>query len=330
MTQMVVQAQLLPVASPASGGPRVITVEDREAVAAFQVRGDKVRQMADRGLLRVTGSTNVAMAWRTLVSTQDVIGIKVSSTAGPTSGTRPAVAAAVAEELIEAGIPSTNIIIWDRRLSDLRQAGFGEIANRLNIRLAGSVDTGYDENVAYESPILGTLVWGDLEFGKKDAKARKSYISKLLTGQITKIITIAPLFNHNMAGINGCLCSLALGSVDNCARFELQPDRLAKAVPEIYAMQTLSDRVVLNIMDALIAQYEGEQVSLLHYSSELGQLWFSKDPVALDALGIQALAQERELRKMPPVNRNPALYETASFIELGVSDLKKIRPELVK
>ena len=47
--------------------------------------------------------------------------------------------------------------------------------------------------------------------------------------------------------------SLALGSVDNSMRFELEPARIATAVPEIYALPALSDHVVLNMMDALLA-----------------------------------------------------------------------------
>jgi len=176
--------------------------------------------MVDRGLLRLTGATNLAQCWKSMVSTNDVIGIKVSCAAGAISGTRPTVVEAVAQGLIESGIAPGNIIIWDRHVSDLRLAGYGALTNRLKVRLAGSADVGYDENIGYDSPILGTLVWGDTEFGRKDAKARKSHVTKLLTGQITKIITIAPLFNHYMAGINGCLCSLALGSVDNSARFD--------------------------------------------------------------------------------------------------------------
>ena len=61
----------------------------------------------------------------------------------------------------------------------------------------------------------------------------------LLTQSITKIINIAPLLNHNMAGVCGNLYSLAMGSVDNTIRFKFSPDRLATAVPEIYAMASL-------------------------------------------------------------------------------------------
>lgn len=94
------------------------------------------------------------------------------------------------------------------------------------------------------------------------------------------------MLNHNDAGVCGNLYSLAMGSIDNTLRFEASPERLATAVPEIHAKRELSDHVVLNITDALIGQYQGEQTSLLHYSVELNQIWPSKDPVALDVLAI--------------------------------------------
>ena len=149
------------------------------------------------------------------------------------------------------------------------------------------MDTGYDPTNFYlpDTPVIGNLVYGDLEFGKKgDGVGRKSFVSKLVSRQITKIISIAPLLNQNEIGVCGQLYSLALGGVDNTFRFEGDGGRLAVAVPEIYALPALGDRVALNITDALIAQYEGGARGLLQYSSVLDQLWFSRDPVALDTL----------------------------------------------
>jgi hypothetical protein len=129
----------------------------------------------------------------------------------------------------------------------------------------------------------------------------------------------------------GNLYSLAMGSVDNTLRFEASPERLATAVPEIYAKPALSDHVVLNITDALIGQYQGEQLSLLHYATAVNQIWLSKDPVALDVMAIEQLDREREERKLDPGNDNPDLYRNASYyLELGVGDPAKIRIELAK
>jgi hypothetical protein len=101
-------------------------------------------------------------------------------------------------------------------------------------------------------------------------------------------------------------------------------------VPEIYALPILGDRVVLNIVDALICQYEGGERGLLHYSVMLNQLRFSRDPVALDILSIQELDRQRQLTKAPTVKPNLDLYNNGALLELGVSDIKKIQVEMVK
>ncbi len=309
---------------------RVVIVQDPEAIDAFHANSDRVRAMVDRAITNLTERGAVPEAWLSLVSTQDVVGIKVFSEPGPNSGTRPAVAAAVVQGLLSAGLPPQQIIVWDKYQSDLRLAGFFNLAKRYGVRVAGSTEAGYDETNFYATPLLGNLVWGDFEFGKKgEGMGRKSFVSKIVSQQMTKIINITPLMNHNEAGVCGNLFSLALGSVDNTARFESDPARLATAVPEIYALPALGDRVVLNIVDALICQYEGEERSLLHYSSVLNQLRFSRDPVALDLLSLQELDRQRQLSKAPVVKTNLDLYHNASLLELGVSDPKKILVEHV-
>jgi uncharacterized protein (DUF362 family) len=304
---------------------KVIIVHDPNATDAFEPRPDHVRAMVARGITALTGKSSVAAAWLSLVSTQDTVGIKVFSEPGPNSGTRPAVVAAVIQGLLDAGLTPKQITVWDKHQTDLRLAGYFDLAKRFGVRVAGSAEAGYDEKVFYDTPLLGNLVWGDLEFGKKgDGIGRKSFVSKLVTGDMTKIINITPLMNHNQAGVFGNLFSLATGSVDNFARFESDPDRLARAVPEIYALPALSDHVVLNITDALICQYEGEERSLLHYSAILNQLRFSRDPVALDVLSLQELDRQRALASAPVVKTETDLYDNAALLELGVSDPKKI------
>src|SRR5438309_830875 len=100
-----------PFSTSARTGPRarVVTVSDRDATEAFRPRPERIQTMVERGITRVTGKSTPRDAWLSLVSTQDVVGIKVFSLPGPNSGTRPAVAAAVAQGLIAAGLPPANI-----------------------------------------------------------------------------------------------------------------------------------------------------------------------------------------------------------------------------
>jgi hypothetical protein len=322
------------VAANSAPAARVVTVCDPEAIDAFVPRLDVVRAMVDRGITNFTHKATVSEAWLNLVSTKDVVGIKVYSLPGPNSGTRPAVVAAIIEGLIGSGLPPKQIVIWDKQTTDLRLAGYFDLGERYGVRVIGSAQAAYDQTSvsnSYDSPIIGNLVWGDVEFGQKGMGiGRKSFVSKLVSRELTKIINVSPLLNHNLAGVSGNLYSLVIGSVDNVARFEADPGRLATAVPEIYALPAISDHVVLNIVDALICQYEGEERGLLHYSATLDELRFSKDPVALDVLSLQELDRQREAAKAPSVKPNLELYSNASLLELGISDLKKIQVEHVQ
>jgi hypothetical protein len=317
---------------------RVVLAHDAKATDAFTPQPDRIRRMVSRAMTQLTGKSDSTRAWQSLVSPKDVVGIKVVSAPGANAGTRPAVVAAVVEGLLQAKLPPSNIVIWDRQRADLRGAGFMDLAARYGIRVEGSANTGYDEATAYspERPILGQLVWGDVEFGRKgDGVGRRSFVSRLLTQDITKIISIAPLLNHNTAGVHGHLYSLAMSSVDNFIRFENDLARLSTAVPEIYALPWLSDRVVLNITDALICQYEGEQRGLLHYSAALNELRFSKDPVALDVLSLRELERTRLASNIPipryhSLTNQLELLQNAALLELGVSDEGKIKVERVK
>jgi hypothetical protein len=300
-------------------------------MAAFIARPDVVREMIERAITHLTHKSTVSDAWLSLVSTQDIVGIKVYSLPGPNSGTRPAVVGGVIDGLLKAGLPPKNIIIWDKQPTDLRLAGYYDLAQKYGVRVESSALAGYDQTNYYDSALIGSLVWGDVEFGLKGLGiGRKSFVSKLVSREITKIINIPPLLNHNFAGVSGNLYSLVSGSVDNMARFEGDAGRLATAVPEIYGLPSLSDRVVLNIVDALICQYEGAERGLLHYSATLNELRFSKDPVALDVLSLQELDRQREAAKAPPVKGNTELYNNAALLELGVSDPKKIHIEHIQ
>lgn len=310
---------------------KVVIVENTNATEAFAPRPEVVQEMVRRGIIALTAKQSANAAWLSLVSTQDTVGLKVYSKPGPNSGTRPTVVAAVAQGLIAAGLPPRQIIIWDKDELDLREAGFFDLGAELGVRVAASTRAGWDPTNYYETPLIGNLVFGDLEFEKKDeSTGRKSYVSKLVSEQMTRIINLTPLLNDNAAGVCGNLYSLAIGSVDNTHRFEGEPGRLAQAVPELYALPILGDRVVLNLTDALICQYEGGQRGLLHYSTTLNQLRFSLDPVALDVLSVRELDRQRRRARAVLVRPNLELYRNAALLELGVSEISKMRVETLR
>lgn len=314
---------------------RIVVVHGAHLLNAFLPDKARVEAAFDRGLTLFTHEATVSNAWRSLVTSNDVVGIKVFSEPGPVCGTRPAVVAAVVHGLLAAGLPTNHIIIWDRHADDLQTSGFFDLGRTLGVRVAGATETGYDSNTFYlpDSPVVGQLVWGDLEFGKtnKDnSLGKKSYVSKVVSQQMTKIISVAPLMNENAAGVCGHFFSLALGSVDNTRRFEGSPDRLAVALPEIVAMPVIGDRVVLYVTDTLIAQYEGGPEGYLQFSTVRSEIWLGRDPVALDTMGLKELIQLRKLVNAPDLPPNLAIYTNAVLLQLGVNDPGRIHVEKVR
>jgi uncharacterized protein (DUF362 family) len=306
-----------------------VIVQDNRATIDLAAQRGVMEEMLDWGMMRLAGTSNGPEAWRKYLSPKEVVGLKVYCAPGAGAGTRPAVVEAVINRLLNAGISSSNIVVWDKHLAHLEQTGIAAIAARHQVSVAGAEDEGWDEKVFYETALLGQLYFGDLEFQRKgEGVGRKSYVSKLLTHRLTKIINIPPLLNHYKAGVTGNLFSLATGSVDNTRRFE-DSERMASAIPEIYALPEVGDKVVLNIVDALMCQYEGEMTSLLHYSLLLNQLRLSTDPVALDVLSLRELKQERTAAKISSPKFSMDLFHNASLLELGVSDEKNIQIENV-
>ncbi len=327
--------RVLSVNTTAPGNPkangRVVIVERDNAVSNFNPQLEVVREMVATGIRSLANTNNLTAAWRNFVKPSDTVGIKVVSAPGRNSGTRPAVVQAVVEQLVAAGVPKTNIVIWDRHYVDLRLSGYVKLAQELGVRCQASTGTGWDAERFYDNALLGRLVYGDLEFNlaSGESTGRKSYVSKLLTRDLSVIINITPMLNHNFAGVNGNLLSLASASTDNFIRFDNDGDKLADAVPEIYAMPLLGDRVALNIVDGLICQYEGGESSLLHYSTILNQLRFSTDPVTLDWLSLEEIEKRRQVGRPKAMAVFQRLLRNAALLEIGIAEPAKFDLERV-
>ena len=315
-----------------NGVSRVTAIHNPRATSNFIPDPGVVSSMVDRGLIQFTGQATLADAWKTIATTNDVIGIKILSGPGTLSGTRPAVVEAIVRSLLAAGYSAQRIVIWDKRRHDLRSAGWNEFSERMGIRCVAAAEAGWDASKYYENPLLGRPLFDELEYDRKsEGVGRKSHLSRLLTREVTKIISITPALNHNQAGVNGHVMGLAFGSFDNTLRFENHPDRIAETVPELLATPEIFDRIALCITDALICQYRGEDRTRLHYTVALNELRFGKDPVALDALSIVDMEHAR--RSNPTDGEKPfksELYNNTELLELGIADPKRIQVQRIE
>ncbi len=223
-------------------GARVVIVEQPGTCRApvrkpayFQPQPEAVHQLLEEGLRRWTGATNSRAAWRQLVSTNDVIGIKIAAEAGPIIGTRPAVVRAVVNGLLAAGIPARQIILWDRHDDPLHAGGYFQLAKELGVGIESAARAGYEPQLFHDEAVFGLLDRGDLDFGKQEG-SRHSHVTKLVTRRLDKIIQISSLLQHPVAGVEGNLYGLAMGGADNTRRFQGLRPFLHNVVPNLYRL----------------------------------------------------------------------------------------------
>ena len=186
--------------------------------------------------------------------------------------------------------------------------------------------TGWEPVVYFQNNLAGKLIWGDLLFGKEEGEdlSKRSHLPKLVTKTITKLINVPVLQDHDACGLAGCLYNLSLGMVDNTRRFETIGQHGDPMIAEICTMAPLRGKLVLNIMDGLIAGYAGGPGFKPQYSWNYGALYFSADPVAIDSLCVEALDAKRREAKVPPIGSRASHITTAARLGLGQNEREKI------
>jgi hypothetical protein len=305
---------------------RVVLVRDPSVASDFSVDATKAARMVSAGIKALTGENDDAAAWRHFVSSNDVVGIKINTQSGALQSPRRAVVEAIAQGLRAAGVSATNIYVFDRDPLQMGVAGYRPGNGTNQTQVVSIIDgTGWDANVYFENNLAGRLIWGDLLFGRDDEPlSKRSHLPRLVTQTITKLIDVPVLQDHDACGLAGCLYNISLGMVDNTRRFETMGQHGDPMIAEICGMHQLREKLVLNVMDGLIAGYAGGPGFKPQYSWNYGALYFSTDPVAIDSLGAAALDVKRRESRIAPIGPLATHITTASRLGLGQSERAKI------
>lgn len=336
---------------------RVAVFEDPSVVSRFQIDHEKAYDAFNKTLLVFTGKKNVAEAWKTLVSPQDVVGVRITAPGNPTLATPPDVLKAVIDGLKQAGVKPENIIVWDKSAEDLMASGYvpTESANDWKLR-AVLPNEGFDNKKFYFNEIVGKLIWGDCEFvgtkqlsienlaavGVKDKDkiegdtpnkppdqiSNRSHFAKIVTQDTTKLVNLAMMSDHQVMGLYGACSSLAMACVDNHRRFLENYAKGDPAVPEILMHDVLKGKIVLHAMIGFIAQYAGGPDFHPHYTESPGILMMSHDPVAIDTLALERIEAWRADKTVPAIGDNAKHLSTGARLGLGTN--KKERMEILK
>jgi hypothetical protein len=346
----------------------VIWTENPDVVQRFAVNAPQVREMFDRSLFKLTSSSDTGTAWKRLgIKPEDVVGIKISTIGGPLGATHHALVQAICDGLQAAGVPPKHILIWDKDATDMTAAGYTPTPGSTDQVTIGALfpGLGYDPGVSYHSGVVGTLIWGDSQFVRSSTNAdltsaaadavknkpldgtttdtahddllgadripqtsAESFYARPVTTICTKIINVPVLTDNPYVGIQGCLASLALGMTDNNRRFQGDPSFGDPAICEILDKDFVRRKVVLHVMDALIAQYAGGPHFDPQFTHPIGALYVSRDPVAIDSIVLKRLEKWRTMDKngrIDAIGKSAAHVHDAVNYNLGTDDPQRIQ-----
>ena len=147
----------------------------------------------------------------------------------------------------------------------------------------------------------------------------KSFFSSIVTRQITKLVNIAVLKHNEDSGLTWAAKNIALGVTTNKVRFHI--DYCAAAIPEILASPCLRDKMVLHIGEAArisTVSVAGARIALDN------RIFFSRDPVAMDRIGLDLLEEKRLAQGLAPIRPIATHVAACAAKGLGTDDLDRI------
>ncbi len=326
MTALHAQQPQAATLAPTPARSTVYFVHDPAAISDFHAEARPVHEMVNRLVMAVTGQSDVARAWGALVAPNDKVGIKISAAGGQLFTTHKEVVDAIVDGLEAAGHARSSIIVWDRFIGGIKEAGYQPSTEGYKIK-GITPREGYDAKAVISAPLLGTLVWGDLDYrgelGKLEPLSNEentsniSHVSRILANEVTKVINVPVMSNTEVNGVAGCLYNMTIPNIDNWRRFAQGRGFGAASIAEIYGNPLVGRKVVLNIVDGLVAQYAGGPQSQPLYSEHHATLYASKDPVALDSIVLRKLEEWRKRGGLPSLGQMSAYVEAASMGGLG-------------
>jgi len=318
---------------PAPTPSIVYAVHDADSIKDYEANPRVVRDMVNRLVLAVTGQSDVGKAWASLLSPGDRVGIKICAAGGELFTTHHAIVNALVDGLVAAGHPRSSIVVWDRSLGGIKEAGYRPATDGYQVKSIPPRD-GYDPKAVLSAPLVGKLVWGDFEYvgdtGKMplladaDATSNVSHFAKIISSEVDKIINVPVMSVSETNGIAGCIYNMTIPNIDNWRRFAQGSRFGAESLAEIYANPLIAKKVVFNLMDGLIAQYAGGPQPQPNYAVHHATLYASRDPVALDAIALKRLEEWRKRGSLRPVGSVAAYIDFASQLGLGNSATNRI------
>lgn len=305
-------------ASTHSAPPPFAPVPNRGRVAAVkearvfrgrrELDGEVVKEMLNRGLVKLTQQPDPAAAWASLFRPGERVGLKVNCIAGRGISTSVELTEAIVAGLISAGVQPEDIVIWDRTNRELARAGFRLNRNGSGVRCFGTDDelAGYETELAFAGEV-------------------GSCFSRLLTRFCDALINVPVLKDHDLAGVTAALKNY-YGAIHNPNRYH--DTNCDPYLADLNTSPLIRKKERLVVCDALRVQYHGGPSYKPQWIWNCGGLLIGQDPVAVDSIGYSWIEQRRRQGGLPSLaqeKREPTWLWTAARYGLGAADSRAIQ-----
>ncbi len=345
---------------------RVVEVRHPQAVSpSNKINGPVVGRMVDRGMAELTGvedPRDLKASWGTFFQKGDVVGIKVNPVGraplkGETGRVHNAVGSISSFELVvkvvrslqAIGIPSKDVIVFERYANELEQAGYLNLVEREleGVRWYASAQGYSDDQVdvkgfdngpnacspemarhvaGYDPDVFTVMGYCAPQHDKHDERRFRSHLSMIVSRMVNKMITLPVLKDHRSGGVTLSLKNMSHGMNNNVARSHLGhiahgvgpatrvlgPNQCNTFIPQAVSQRRLREKATLHILDGLIGVYEGGPGCWNRTWSTWRHkgLFFATDPVALDHVGWDIIDAKRAEQGWAPVERMGWLNQT--------------------
>ena len=270
-----------PLPGGGSGEDQLVLQHDRPASRVVAVRSDyaltgtsahvpALTVMLKESLLGLTGCSEPNQAWRNILSTDDVIGLKFNQSGQQVLGTTEPLADVLIGSLLEAGFKPDQIVCIEAPQETAARHGTALPVEGYESKPA-TFDSGADELA-------------------------------LALSQVTALIDIPFAKHHNIAGITGCLKNLSHALVKHPARYHA--NACAPYIADIVGLSPIRSKLRLCLVDALRIVFDEGPTPSSSNTHNAGTLLASYDPVAADTISLMLLNDARREHHLLPIARS--------------------------
>ena len=276
---------------------------------------EAARTMLERAMAELTGLADMGAAFGKFIHKDDKVAIKPNGIAGKVGATMASnkeLVLEVVKGVIAAGVPASNIVIYEQYPSFLAGTRVADKKGVLDPAFPAGITAVVHENKDATMP--------EIQVSGTGTKFVRPFT------EATAVINVGLIKDHSICGYTGCLKNITHGSTINPQDFHAH--NASPQIAMLYAQEVVKSRVRLHIVDGFKLIYdEGPLDTNKKRRVPFEAVYATTDPVAMDVVGWNVVDQHRRDNGLPTLKdagREPTYIRVAGDLGLGLADINRI------